>query len=82
MQAEMALEIKQKPSKKMAKEQIKQTWPTALPDQVCAVAQVLSSQPPEHDRSQHRSPLRKPRRMEEKPAPHPGNPGSPGPCAA
>ena len=40
----MALEIEQKPAKKGAKEQIAQNWPSALPDQVRAVAQVLASQ--------------------------------------
>jgi hypothetical protein len=45
LQAEMALEIGQKPAKKGAKEQITQNWPSALPDQVRAVAQVLASQP-------------------------------------
>ena len=41
----MALEIEQKPAKKGAKEQIKQNWPSALPDQVRAVAAVLASRP-------------------------------------
>lgn len=41
----MTLEIEQKPTKKSAKESKPQNWPSALPDQVRAVAQVLASQP-------------------------------------
>ena len=44
LQAEMALEIEQKPTKKGAKESATQNWPNTLPDQVRAVAQVLASQ--------------------------------------
>ena len=38
LQAEMALEIEQKPTKKGTEEQITQNWPSTLPDQVRAVA--------------------------------------------
>ena len=40
----MALEIEQKPTKKDARESATQNWPSTLPDQVRAVAQVLASQ--------------------------------------
>ena len=45
LQAEMALKIEQKPIKNGAKESATQNWPSTLPDQVRAVAQVLASQP-------------------------------------
>ena len=45
LQAEMALKIEQKPTKKRAKESATQNWPSTLPDHVRAVAQVLASQP-------------------------------------
>ena len=41
----MALEIEEKSTKKGAKESATQNWPSTLPDQVRAVAQVLASQP-------------------------------------
>ena len=41
----MALEIEQNSTKKGAKESATQNWPSTLPDQVRAVAQVLASQP-------------------------------------
>ena len=45
LQAEMALEIEQKPIKKGTKESATQNWPNTLPDQVRAVVQVLASHP-------------------------------------
>ena len=41
----MTLEIEQRLAKKGAKKQITQNWPSALPDQVRAVAALLAGQP-------------------------------------
>ena len=45
LQAEMALDMAQKPPETAAKGANTQPWPAALPEQVRALAQVLASQP-------------------------------------
>ncbi len=45
LQAEMALETAQTPATTSAKDAAPQPWPSALPEQVRALAQVLASQP-------------------------------------
>ena len=45
LQAEMALDMAQKPPETAAKGANTQPWPAALPDQVRALAQVLATQP-------------------------------------
>ena len=45
LQAEMALDMAQKPPETATKGANTQPWPAALPDQVRALAQVLATQP-------------------------------------
>lgn len=45
LQAEMTLDMAQKPPETAAKGANTQPWPAALPEQVRALAQVLASQP-------------------------------------